>query len=197
MCVCACVCACVRACMRVCMHACSSVCTSVCLINGRCPLTCCLLSVVLLSVVLLELYPAPTWVCATSKESAQEGTMSYKEFIWFLLSEEDKTTNRRCTHTALHTHTHTHTHAHTHTHTHTNTHTHTHTQTHTHTNTQTHTRTHTHTAGVLCTLSQVVCVYFTSSPVLCSTVLSTGSAVLTLTETAASHCTRWSSFTLK
>ena len=36
--------------------------------------------------------------------------MSYKEFIWFLLSEEDKTTNRRYTLTALHAHTHTYTH---------------------------------------------------------------------------------------
>ena len=31
--------------------------------------------------------------------------MSYKEFIWFLLSEEDKTTNRRYTHTRTHAHT--------------------------------------------------------------------------------------------
>ena len=61
--------------------------------------------------------------------------MSYKEFIWFLLSEEDKATNRRYTLTALHTHTHTHTHIHTHVHT------------------------STHTAGILCTLSQAACVY--------------------------------------
>ena len=61
--------------------------------------------------------------------------MSYKEFIWFLLSEEDKATNRRYTLTALHAHTHTHTHIHT------------------------HVRTSTHTAGILCTLSQAACVY--------------------------------------
>ena len=55
-------------------------------------------------------------VHANSKESARDGTMSYKEFIWFLLSEEDKTTSRRCVcvrackHTRARAHTRTHTH---------------------------------------------------------------------------------------